>query len=161
MPGMNGTRSEQKRCQIFCTYAMRWPQHSHPPRRFAICRSSRMDKHVISSTCPLARHSPEADSDHEDDTAPQDHADDRPWYMPRITAQDLPPPDHPEDTHAPAPKLGGQLAQVGTKQQSSGWRTARRRCMPHSIQRRHRPRRHRGGHQSGRHTSLLPWRQPE
>ena len=47
---------------------------------------------------------PEADSDPEDDTAPQDHADDRPWYMPRITAQDLPPQDHPEDAHAPAPK---------------------------------------------------------
>jgi hypothetical protein len=47
---------------------------------------------------------PEADSDPEDDTAPQDHADDRPWYMPRITAQDLPPQDHSEDTHAPAPK---------------------------------------------------------
>ena len=49
---------------------------------------------------------PEADSDHnpEGDTAPQDHADDRPWYMPRITAQDLPPQDHPEDAHAPSPK---------------------------------------------------------
>jgi hypothetical protein len=50
---------------------------------------------------------PEADSDHdhEGDTAPQDHADDSPWYMPRITTQDLPPQDHPEDAHAPAPKL--------------------------------------------------------
>ncbi len=49
---------------------------------------------------------PEADSDHspEDDTAPQDHADDSPWYMPRITAQDLPPQDPPENAHAPAPK---------------------------------------------------------
>ncbi|WP_395734370.1 hypothetical protein [Prosthecobacter sp.] len=49
---------------------------------------------------------PEADSDHapEDDTATQDHADDRPWYMPRITAQGLPPQDHPENAHALAPK---------------------------------------------------------
>ena len=49
---------------------------------------------------------PEADSDRnpEDDTAPQDRAYDRPWYMPRITAQDLPPQDHPEDAHAPSPK---------------------------------------------------------
>ncbi|WP_395734698.1 hypothetical protein [Prosthecobacter sp.] len=49
---------------------------------------------------------PEADSDHnpEDDTAPQDRADDRPWYMPRITAQDLTPQERPEDAHAPSPK---------------------------------------------------------
>jgi hypothetical protein len=47
---------------------------------------------------------PEAESDPEDDTAPQDHADDRPWYMPRITAHDLSLQDHPEDAHAPSPK---------------------------------------------------------
>ncbi|OYW73023.1 MAG: hypothetical protein B7Z37_23135 [Verrucomicrobia bacterium 12-59-8] len=46
---------------------------------------------------------PEPYPDPEDDTAPQDHADDRPWYMPRITAQDLPPQDHHEDAHAPVP----------------------------------------------------------
>ncbi len=47
---------------------------------------------------------PEADSAPEDDIAPQDHADDSPWYMPRITAQDLPPQDPPENAHAPSPK---------------------------------------------------------
>jgi hypothetical protein len=47
---------------------------------------------------------PESGHDDADDTAPQDHADDRPWYMPRITAKDLPPQDHPEDSHAPTPK---------------------------------------------------------
>jgi hypothetical protein len=47
---------------------------------------------------------PLSEANPEDAPAPQDHADDRPWYMPRITAQDLPPQDHPEDAHAPAPK---------------------------------------------------------
>jgi hypothetical protein len=47
---------------------------------------------------------PPSEANPEDAPAPQDQADDRPWYMPRITAQDLPPQDHPEDAHAPAPK---------------------------------------------------------
>ncbi|MFC5458175.1 hypothetical protein [Prosthecobacter fluviatilis] len=47
---------------------------------------------------------PPPETDPEDDTTPQDHADDRPWYMPRITAQDPPPQDHNEDAYAPALK---------------------------------------------------------
>ncbi|MCX6847942.1 MAG: hypothetical protein NTY98_03385 [Verrucomicrobia bacterium] len=47
---------------------------------------------------------PPSEANPEHDTTPQDHADDRPWYMPRITTQDLPPQDHDEDANAPSPK---------------------------------------------------------
>ncbi|OYW73033.1 MAG: hypothetical protein B7Z37_23190 [Verrucomicrobia bacterium 12-59-8] len=42
-------------------------------------------------------HAPVPDSDHDDATRSHEYQDDSPWYMPRITAQDLPPQAHDED----------------------------------------------------------------
>ncbi len=56
---------------------------------------------------PVGRPRPhtEPDDDKDTDLAPEsDYEDDRPWHMPRITAQHLPPQTHDENVDAPEPR---------------------------------------------------------
>ena len=50
-------------------------------------------------------HAPGPDSGHDDDTAPQDHADDSPWHQPRITVQAQPPQVRDENQNGPSLSL--------------------------------------------------------
>mgnify|MGYP000137214329 CR=1 FL=1 len=69
----------------------------------------------------------EADTDHDDapetDTGPHEPEDSRPWYMPRISAKDLPAPHPGEDApgssmNRPSPKSWGNPAQDSSTEQA-------------------------------------------